>query len=211
MKTTKSTLFMGLWIALAAAVAGLLIARHPLAPPANREAKSRPVANAERPVATSSPAAIASKVLPSEAVSRPASTAILLPPERPKAPTNGQPQTVQAQAGQRLSYNGYEIQDPIARAALYSVGMDPEADAYWISAINDPSLPAGERKDLIEDLNETGLSNPHHPGPTDLPLILARIRLVERLAPYSLDQVDGAAFGEAYKDLVGMANGQAPP
>ena len=89
-------------------------------------------------------------------------------------------------------------------------GTDPEADAYWESAIDDSNLPAEERKDLIEDLNETGLSDPHHPGPTDSSLITARIRLIEQLAPYSIDEVNAKAFAEAYKDLVGMVNGQAP-
>jgi hypothetical protein len=102
------------------------------------------------------------------------------------------------------------IQDPDARAALSFVGVDPQAEVYWASAINDPSLPAEERKDLIEDLNEDGLSDPHHPGPEDMPVIASRIALIEELAPQAMDQVNADAFAEAYKDLVGLLNGREP-
>jgi len=99
------------------------------------------------------------------------------------------------------------IQDPDARESLRYVGADPEAEGYWASAINDPTLPAEERKDLIEDLNEDGLSNPDHPGPQDLDLILSRIALIEEMEPYAMDEVNADAFEEAHKDLVNLANG----
>ena len=100
------------------------------------------------------------------------------------------------------------IQDPMARAALGFVGTDPEAEQYWIAAINDPNLSTQERQDLIEDLNEDGLSDPKHPGPQDVPLILNRIQLIEELAPYAMDQVNADAFAEAYKDLNNMLAGK---
>jgi len=100
------------------------------------------------------------------------------------------------------------IQDPDARAALSLVGADPEAEQYWMAAINDPTLPAEERKDLIEDLNEDGLSDPKHPGPQDVPLIVSRIQLIEELAPNSMDPVNAKAFAEAYKDLNNMLAGE---
>lgn len=128
------------------------------------------------------------------------------PQAAPKTPV----QTQTTGGDQPLVINGYEVQDPLARAALNSVGKDPAANAYWVSAINDPSLPSEERKDLIEDLNEDGLSDPHNPGPQDMPLIAARIRLIESLAPSAMDQVDAKAFAEAEKDLTGMMNGQIP-
>jgi len=99
------------------------------------------------------------------------------------------------------------IQDPAARVALSFVGADPDAEEYWYAAINDPTLSEHERKDLIEDLNEDGLSDPKHPGPQDMPLILSRIRLIELLAPFSMDQVNAEAFAEAYKDLINLADG----
>jgi hypothetical protein len=110
-------------------------------------------------------------------------------------------------AEQPLVINGYTVKDPMARAALSYVGTDPDADAYWIAAISDPGLPAEERKDLIEDLNEDGLANPHLATADDLLVIASRIQLIEELAPLSIDQVDSDAFAEAYKDLVNLYNG----
>jgi hypothetical protein len=97
------------------------------------------------------------------------------------------------------------IKDPAAREALALVGAGPEAELYWYSAINDFSLSAHERQDLIEDLNEDGLSNPAHPTIQDLPLILSRIDLIENVGPETMDPVNAAAFEEAYKDLVNLA------
>jgi hypothetical protein len=118
-----------------------------------------------------------------------------------KVPINNQP------SGIKNSKTKDPIQDPTARMALSLVGADPDADAYWVSAINDPSLSANERKDLIEDLNEDGLSDPKHPGADDLPMIWSRINLIEQLGPSAMDQVNAAAFAEAYKDLVNLAMG----
>jgi hypothetical protein len=100
-----------------------------------------------------------------------------------------------------------QLQDPTARVALSAVGVDADAERYWYSAINDPTLPAHERQDLIEDLNETGLINPGHPTPEDLPLIVNRLTLIEQLAPQAMDEVNLAAFQEAYKDLVNLLVG----
>jgi hypothetical protein len=97
------------------------------------------------------------------------------------------------------------IQDWMARAALAYVGADPEAELYWYQAINDPALGAQERQDLIEDLNEDGLSDPHHPTMDDLPLILNRIQIIEQVVWDAMDEVNADAFLEAYKDLVNLA------
>jgi hypothetical protein len=97
------------------------------------------------------------------------------------------------------------IQDPDAREALSLVGTDPAAEAYWYLAINDPNLPAPERSDLIEDLNEDGISDPKHPTADDLPVIMRRIELIEGLGPEAMDKVNADAFEEAYKDLVNLA------
>jgi hypothetical protein len=96
------------------------------------------------------------------------------------------------------------IWDTAARDALKQVGADAEAERYWLSAINNPVLPPIERQDLIEDLNEDGLSDPRNPGVIDLPLINARIRLIEQLMPDAMDRVNAEAFKEAHKDLVKM-------
>jgi len=94
--------------------------------------------------------------------------------------------------------------NPEARDALSRVGFDPAAEAVWFRAINDPNLPPEERKDLIEDLNEDGFPDPRNLTEADLPLILSRIALIEELGPGAMDEVNDAAFREAYKDLVNM-------
>jgi hypothetical protein len=91
-----------------------------------------------------------------------------------------------------------------ARDALSLVGADPDAEAVWASAINDPMHSEHERKDLIEDLNEEGFADPKNLTPDDLPLIVNRLAIIEQLAPTAMDDVNDAAFAEAYKDLVNM-------
>lgn len=95
--------------------------------------------------------------------------------------------------------------DPMARIALRYVGADPNAEAYWIAAINDPTLSAAERENLISDLNEDGLSDFKHPTPDDLALIQNRLALVDRLAPAAMDQVNAKAFKETHDDLSNLA------
>src|SRR5690242_14622466 len=154
------------------------LGNEPVVPPANLPAAPAP----ESPVAVSNPSS-----------SAPAPAAKIQTPA---------PVTPRPMSGQKPP-----IQDPTARAALSFVGADPEAEAYWLQAINDPTLPAEERKDLIEDLNEDGLSDPHHPGPDDMPLIASRIQLIEELAPSAMDRVNADAFNEAYNDLVNLYSG----
>ena len=95
---------------------------------------------------------------------------------------------------------------PEVRAILARVGADHEAEALWLQSINDPSVPAKEREDLIEDLNEDGLSDPAKPTREDLALIKSRIALIDRLMPSAMDKVNESAFKEARKDLVNMRN-----
>ena len=96
------------------------------------------------------------------------------------------------------------LHDPDARVALSLVGVEPDAERYWVEAINDSSLPAHERQDLIEDLNEEGFSDPKNPTAAELSLIVARLWWIEELAPDALDKVNADAFAEAYKDLANM-------
>jgi hypothetical protein len=96
--------------------------------------------------------------------------------------------------------------DKQARELLPEVGINPKADEYWVTAINDPTLSAQERQDLIEDLNEDGLSDPKHPTMEDLPLIQGRMELLRKLQASPIDAVNAAAFAEAYKDLAQLAS-----
>ena len=89
----------------------------------------------------------------------------------------------------------------LARLALSTVGTDPVAELFWYDAINDPSLTAKQRKDLIEDLNEDSFPDPKNITQTDLPLIMSRMELIEEIAADAMDETNAAAFAEAYKDL----------
>ena len=92
----------------------------------------------------------------------------------------------------------------LEREALAYVGADPLAEAIWLDAINSPDVSAHDRSDLIEDLNEDGFADPRNLTRDDLPLIVSRLELIEREAPFAVDDVNTAAFAEAYKDLVNM-------
>ncbi len=96
------------------------------------------------------------------------------------------------------------IQDTAARAALSLVGVDVTAELVWEEAINNPLLHPTERQDLIEDLNEDGLSNKKQPTAADLPLIKARLAIIDRLMPAAMDKINAEAFAEARKDLINM-------
>src|SRR6267142_1694535 len=93
---------------------------------------------------------------------------------------------------------------PVARLALGYVGADPQAEEVWYAAINDPNMPPKARQDLIEDLNEEGFADPRHVTEDDLPLIYSRLALLEQVGPDAMDDVNAAAFAEAYKDLMNM-------
>jgi hypothetical protein len=96
------------------------------------------------------------------------------------------------------------IEDPEARHALNYVGLDTDAEARWIAAINNPELSDHERSDLIEDLNEEGFSDPKNPTQADLVLIVSRMVLIEQLIGTAMDKTNEDAFKEAYKDLANM-------
>lgn len=196
---------------IACTVAGLVFFQQPAAVESAQEASP------EVPLSTPGPGpgpggnpVSAAKVPPPQGVPHPAGNDPALSPREPTRPTQPIPRPQSARLEPALRYNGYEVQDPLARVALYWVGEDLEATEYWMAAINDPNLPAGERKDLIEDLNEDGLFDPRHPTADDLPLIQNRIDLIETIAPSSMDQANAAAFAEAYKDLVGLLEGRPP-
>jgi hypothetical protein len=166
--------------------------------------------DASAPSSPTAPAAVPASAteLQTARNSAPAVPAPSAPAAKIESATNAPAPAQTATPGPELTVNGYAVQDPGARVALGMVGSSPEAEAYWSDAINDPALPAEERKDLIEDLNEDGLADPKHPTPEDLVIIADRIRLVENMAPQAMDQVNADAFAEAYKDLTALYNGQ---
>lgn len=122
------------------------------------------------------------------------------PPEKPEA--HAQPRSEERRHAELPPARSISPQD--ARAALGLVGADADAEKVWATAINDPNMSAHDRKDLIEDLNETGFADPKHLTADDLPLIVNRLKLIENMAPNAMDDVNAAAFAEAYKDLTHM-------
>ncbi len=97
------------------------------------------------------------------------------------------------------------IAEPDARVALAAVGRDPAAAGVWAQAINDTTnLTPSDRKNLIEDLNETGFADPNNLTQADLPVINNRLDLIDALYWDAADDTNAAAFDEAYKDLLAM-------
>ncbi|MBK8975007.1 MAG: hypothetical protein IPM29_03705 [Planctomycetes bacterium] len=97
-----------------------------------------------------------------------------------------------------------EVPVRIAFRALWYLGVDPEAERTWSRAINDPNSPPGVRSDLIVDMVDEGYSDNSHPTAVDLPTILARLEILERHAPYAMDEVNRVAFENAYGSLLEM-------
>jgi hypothetical protein len=90
----------------------------------------------------------------------------------------------------------------LAFRALWYLGVDPEAERTWAQAINDPHHPEGVRSDLIADMVDEGYTDNDHPTKDDLPLIAARLDILERHAPFARDDVNRRAFEQAYKGLL---------
>lgn len=195
-------------VILVAVLVGCLVAlshskRTGMPPQEKKLAITKTPAKAPMPVATTLLSAASAPIAP-----------LSTPSPQPKTlamNSNGAPQTAPTDVPSPTSVpqnnqsNPDAPKDSIARLALAFVGADADAEDYWLAAINDPSLPANERQDLIEDLNEDGLSDPKHPSPEDLPLILNRLELIEEVGPYAMDKVNADAFIEAYKDLTNLA------
>lgn len=191
---TNFFLVVVLAVAVGCALAVMFFDRHPAAEKSAPQIAGRP----------SSPAPVQDAPAP---VSPPAANSPAPGPDVSVSPAKiDRPQNPQIQRSGNAVNPKEPIHDPDARAALSFVGVDPAAESYWMSAINDPNLPANERKDLIEDLNEDGLSDPKHPGPEDMPLIANRLALLENLDP--MDQVNADAMQEAYKDLTALLAGK---
>ena len=144
---------------------------------------------------------------PEPLVSKPVS-----PPPTSMVDADGQSNT-EAQAemaaetfDQDPQFDDPRVKERRARVALSMIGYDPDADEVWIRLINDPSLSANARSNLIEDLNEDGFEDPDNPTLDELPMIEYRSELIEDLLPYAMDKVNEDAFKEARKDLVNMVD-----
>lgn len=118
--------------------------------------------------------------------------------------------TIAMQAYQDPRITNSAAREPLARVALNYVGLNAQATDFYQMAINDLSLPEKHRKNLIEDLNETGFTDPKNLTAADLPLIQKRLALIEAAAPAATDPVNRRAFQEAYKDLGAMQSSLLP-
>jgi hypothetical protein len=90
----------------------------------------------------------------------------------------------------------------LAFRALWYLGVDPEAERTWARAINDANHPEGVRSDLIVDMVDEGYSDNSRPTKADLPLIAARLDILERHAPFAMDEGNRRAFEAAYQGLL---------
>ena len=208
MKSSKRPLLLG-FLAVGTATCALVFKDH--APPKVTPAIRAPSAGAAQ---SSKPAETAPVLAPAPESAPVAETA----PE--PAPLPG-PEKIKRPAKQKMIFtlgasvapidnmplgnDKAPLVDPTAREALSLVGADPDAENYWLAAINDPNLPDEERQDLIEDLNQEGLSDPQNPTLDDLPLIVSRLALIEEVGADAMDQTNAEAFEEAYKDLLELA------
>lgn len=215
MKNIRTLIGVVLAIAILGGVVQVAIPRRPagreatpLPAPTDRAPRSSRPGNMQRSVEPRlTPSPLRQRPAPSVSESR-------TEPVKPDPQTNNSEQKASAAGAKTQKTPGAKqgsspapepLQDPAARVALAFVGADPDAETYWYAAINDPGLSAHERQDLIEDLNEDGLSDPQNPTVEDLPLILNRLQLIEAVASDAMDEVNADAFQEAYKDLVNLA------
>jgi hypothetical protein len=186
------------FVIVGCAIAALMTIREKPAQHALREPVAAPVNSTPVAPQISSPSAAPS---PHELAQISKSAAPVAPKQSAKQNSKGKGASAQANSS---GASDVPQDKPIERVALSYVGADPAAEAIWFKAINDPQTSAHDRSDLIEDLNEEGFENPHNPTFDDLPLIENRLAIIESLAPDSMDDVNAAAFAEAYKDLVHM-------
>jgi hypothetical protein len=149
------------------------------------------------PVVANPPTAappISSAVTDAEPSATPTQPAVSSEAALSQSDAKAQPKTAKKPSGSGKKV----IQDPIAREALALAGVDPYAEAYWFDALDNSALSQSERQDLVDDLNEEGLADPKHPTVDDLPLLLARVELLEDAAATYGDRYE---FQEPYDDL----------
>jgi hypothetical protein len=203
----KTSILAVAGLGAACAVAAFLMLKQPPAQVSSLPiARAASQAEAAPAVAEALPAAPPAEVPPTVTETMATPMPAALPDAAAAAPAPADKKMRNARASQGGGGAKEPLKDPMAREALALVGVDPAAEAYWNAAINDPDLSGHERQDLIEDLNEEGLSDPKNPAPEDLPVILSRLQLIEAQGLYAMDQVNADAFAEAYKDLINLAN-----
>ncbi len=100
-----------------------------------------------------------------------------------------------------------DSREPLARVALAYVGASTQAAELFHTAVLDQTLKPDHRRELVEDLNQDGLSNEKNPTPEDLQIIANRYAITQSYLQQDYvqnDKVLNAAFKEANKDLRNM-------
>jgi len=194
-------------IGLLLVVVGLVLVKKLAEPPVAPQMAKVQLASDPKPV--DQPIVEAPTVIPNAVPPEEIAPQQNAPPPTPlpqtNTPRNKRPQPAGGQPAQGKGSQKPPLQDPMARAAMSLVGVDPDAEAYWLAAIFDSSLPDQEREDLIEDLNEEGLSDHKRPGPEDFPVIMNRLAIISEVAPHA-DEFMLPHLREAYKDLLNLAD-----
>ena len=181
-------------LAIGICVIGVILSlRQPERPPA-----SMATPQLETPAAQS-----AARVTVAEATKQVSVAPPAIEPAPPQPVARSHSKTQKSAPAQSAKPPKEPLQDPDAREALAWVGLDPQAEQYWLGAIFDTSLPDKEREDLMEDLNEVGFADPAHPTADDLPLIVNRLQIITEVAPQA-DPFMRIHLAEAYKDLANM-------
>ncbi len=109
-----------------------------------------------------------------------------------------------ARAYQDPRLNAPGSKEPLARVALTYVGANPQALGMFHTALLDPALLPDQKRNLVEDLNQDGISNRKAPTPEDLQIITKRYEITQAYLQQDYvqnDRVLNAAFREADKDL----------
>ena len=100
-----------------------------------------------------------------------------------------------------------DSKESLGRVALTYVGANDQALPLFHAATIDPALKPDQRRNLVEDLNQDGLSNRRNPTPEDLKVIANRYTLTQTYLQQEYvrnDKTLNAAFREANKDLANM-------
>jgi len=100
-----------------------------------------------------------------------------------------------------------DSKESLARLALAYVGANDQAVELFHDAVLDPTLKPDQTRNLIEDLNQDGLSNRKNLSPADLDIVAKRYTLTQAYLQQDYvinNKTLNAAFREADKDLANM-------
>ncbi len=122
--------------------------------------------------------------------------------------------TLAAQTYKDARVTDADSKESLARIALAYVGNSDQAVELFHAAVLDPALKPDQRRELVEDLNQDGLSNKKNFSAADLDIIAKRYELTQAYLKQDYVRTDktlNAAFREADKDLAKMLQRGPPP